>query len=210
MRDDQRSTTQEVVGKLKFMETFEQGNFDEKKLIEIVKPYFSSTREGDWEHALRVVRWVKKLGLGRSDLHLLITAAYIHDIGWSGIAPKGKVADLNKMLELEPLANANSHKLVSKVLSKLQFTESEIETVNRLVAAADQHQSNQEDEEIIVDADQLSKLCVEHLQDKYDPSQFLKFLNKWKTEFPNRMKTLKGKKLYPNLLADLERKVIKN
>ena len=34
--------------------------FDEQKLEEIAKPYFSSARAGDWEHALRVVKWVKE------------------------------------------------------------------------------------------------------------------------------------------------------
>src|SRR3989344_4810625 len=182
-------------------------NFDEQKIIEVAQPYFASARVGDWEHASRVVRWVKELGRGRDDLHLLITAAYIHDIGWSGVAPKGKIDDLDKMLELEPTANANSKKLVSEVLLKLQFTENDVATVNRLVAAADKHKSSQEDEEIIVDADSLSKLCIEHMQEKYEPGSFLRFLDLWKSELPNRIRIQRARELFPKLLSELEQKI---
>jgi len=182
--------------------------FDEEKFKEIVRPYLVSARAGDWEHALRVVKWVKELGSGRDDLNLLITAAYIHDIGWSGIAPKGKI-DLDEMMKLEPKANENSSKLISEVMVKLQFTDLEIQIVNRFVAAADKHQSEQEDEEIIVDADSLSKLCLEHLQEKYQPESFPKLINLWKTELASQIKTQKGKKLFPKLLSELEQIVLR-
>ncbi len=182
-------------------------HLNEEKLKEIAKPYFATARAGDWEHALRVVKWVKELGNSREDLNLLITAAYIHDIGWSGIAPKGKI-DFEEMIKLEPKANANSTKLISEVLIKLQFGDSEIQTVNRFVVAADKHRSSQEDEAILVDADNLSKLCLEHLQEKYQPESFSKLINLWKTELTDRIKTQKGKELFPKLLSELEIKVL--
>lgn len=182
--------------------------FEEQKLIEIAKPYFDSARAGDWKHALRVVKWVKELGMGRQNLYLLITAAYIHDIGWSGVAPQGKL-DFDEMLKLEPKANENSEKLISEVLNGLNYSEADIQTVKRLVKAADEHEAEKEDEEIVVDADNLSKLCIEHLQEKYQPDSFLKLTNKFKTDLPARIKTQKGKKLFPQLLADLEKTILK-
>ena len=62
--------------------------FDEEKLKEVIKPYLESGRAGDWEHAVRVVKWVKEIGQNRADIYLLITAAYIHDIGWFGAVSK--------------------------------------------------------------------------------------------------------------------------
>lgn len=181
-------------------------NFDEEKLIETAKPYFAKARAGDWEHALRVVRWVKELGENREDLQLLITAAYIHDIGWSGVAPRGKI-DFDEMLKLEPKANENSSRLIFEVLAKLQFTDSEIQTVGRLVAAADKHQSEKEDEVIIVDADSLSKLCLEHLQEKYKSESFSKLVNRLDVELSSGIKTVKGRQLFPKLLEELKRKI---
>ena len=183
---------------------------DEQKLIETARPHFASARAGDWEHALRVVRWVKELGRGRSDLPLLVTAAYIHDIGWSGVAPKGKL-DFDKMLELESKANENTAELIARVLNELRFTESEIRAVTRLVAAADQHRSESADEAVIVDADNLSKLCLEHIEEKYRPESFPKIMKLWETELPSRIKTEKGKvllqTLLPKLLTVLKQKV---
>jgi hypothetical protein len=114
--------------------------FDENKLIAITKPYLEKARAGDWEHALNAVKWVKELGAGRKDLYLLITAAYIHDIGWSGVAPIGRVS-LEELIKLEPKANQNSNPFIEEALNKLNFSKSEIEVVKRLVAAADKHQS---------------------------------------------------------------------
>ncbi len=179
---------------------------DEEKLEKIAKPYFDSARAGDWEHALRVVRWVKELGNGRADLDLLVTAAYIHDIGWSGVAPKGKI-DLDEMIKLEPKANENSSKLISEVLTRLNFTDWEIQTVNRLVDAADKHESAKDDEAINVDADSISKLCLEHLQQKYQPESYFKVVNLFKTELTNRIKTPQGRELFPKLLSELEQTI---
>lgn len=182
--------------------------FEETKLIEVAKPYFSLARSGDWEHALRVVRWVKELGEGRDDFNLLVTAAYIHDIGWSGIAPMGKI-DLDEMIRLEPLANLNSLKLVPEVLVILGFNEEQIEIIQRLVSAADKHASSKEDEAIIVDADSLSKLCLDHLTQKYQPESFAKVLDLWERELPGRIKTDQAKVLFPRLLLEL-RESLKN
>jgi HD superfamily phosphodiesterase len=180
--------------------------FDERKLKETLQPYFDLARAGDWEHALRVVKWVKKLGQNRNDLYLLVAAAYIHDIGWSGISPKGKI-NLAEMLELETKANKNSSRLILEVLTNLQFTDSEIQTVIRFVAAADKRRSKLEGEAILVDADNLSKLCLEHLKEKYQPEDFLKLINLWKAELVNRIRTQKGKELFPKLLSELEQAV---
>ncbi|MBL7058909.1 HD domain-containing protein [Candidatus Pacearchaeota archaeon] len=180
---------------------------DENKLITIIKPYLDNCRAGDWNHALRVVKWVKVLGEGREDLDLLITAAYIHDIGWSNILPKGKV-DFQEMLKFEEKANENTQRLVTEVLGKMEFEESDINTVIRLIKAADKHDSQNDDEAIIVDADSLSKLCVEHVQEKYKSESYQEVISLWEREFPKRFKTEKGKSLYPELLENLKKEIL--
>ncbi len=182
-------------------------NFDEERLQQVVKPYFEKARAGDWEHAGRVVNWVKALGAGRKDFYLLITAAYVHDIGWSGVAPQGKI-DLDELLKLEPKANQNSARLISEVLTKLQFSRPEIQTVNRLVSAADQHRSSADDEAIIVDADNLSKLCVEHVKEKYKPESYAKAVALFENELCSRITTAKGKELFPKMLSELKRNIL--
>ncbi len=180
--------------------------FNEQQLRQEAKPYFDTARAGDWEHAGRVVGWVKELGAGRNDSYLLITAAYLHDIGWSGVAPRGKL-DLDELLELEPRANQNSARLISQVLTRLHFSPPDIQTVSRLVSAADQHRAAAEDEAIVVDADNLSKLCVEHLREKFKPESYAKALDLFENQLCARITTSKGKELFPQLLSDLKREI---
>jgi HD superfamily phosphodiesterase len=177
---------------------------DEEKLITIAKPYVDNCRSGDWNHALRVVKWVKVLGEGRDDLRLLVTAAYIHDIGWSGLIQEGKV-DLQNMLQLEEKANDNTEKFVKEVLEKMEFSKEDTNTIIRLINAADKHHSEKDDEAIIVDADSLSKLCVEHVTEKYTIESYQKIISLWEREFPTRFKTEKGKSLYPKLFEELKK-----
>lgn len=175
----------------------------EDELIKIIKPYFKTCRAGDWNHALRVVKWVKVLGDDRKDINLIITAAYLHDIGWSGVIKKGLI-DFDNMLKFESKANGNTPKYVREVLEKLNVNENEIKIIIRLIKAADNHTSQLNDEEILVDSDNLSKLCLDHLKEKYKPDSYIKVIKTWGEELPNRIKTQKGKESWPNLLNNLK------
>lgn len=181
-------------------------NFDEEKFIETAKPHILRCRPGDWEHAKRVVRWIKELGQGKKDLPLLITAGYIHDIGWRDLFKKDKIT-FEELLELEPQANINSEPFIRELLEQLNYENSDIETILKLVSVADKHESSGVDEEIIVDADQLSKLDINHLKEKYQKSEWKKMYELWDKEFSQRIKTEKAKQLYPGLLASLKKSI---
>jgi HD superfamily phosphodiesterase len=182
--------------------------FDEQKIISIIGPNILRCRPGDWEHAKRVVEWVKKLGEKRADLPLLITAGYIHDIGWRDLFGDNKMT-FAELLRLEPQANANSETYIREVLEETDFDVSEVETILRLVSAADKHEStiDNDDEEIIVDADQLSKLCIDHLNEKYEKSEWIKMYELLSRELSKRIKTEKAKSVYPQLLASLKESI---
>lgn len=178
----------------------------EKKLIEIAKPYLDKCRPGDWNHALRVVKWIKILGKERNDLDLLITAGYLHDIGWTNVLNKEKL-DFDEMLKYEDKANQNTPVYMREVLEKLNFSERDIITVIRLISSADKHKSELEDEEIIVDADNLSKLNIDHMKEKYSEDSYKKVVKKWEEELANRIKTPLAKEKYPFLLKELKEKL---
>ena len=184
-------------------------DFDEKKFKELVKPDILRCRDGDWNHAKRVVKWVKKLGEGRSDLPLLITAGYIHDIGWRDLLSPQKLS-FDKLLEFEGRANENSEPFIREVLDKLDYSDIEISTILRLVHAADKHKSQTDDEAIIVDADNLSKLDINHLKEKFKKEEWEKMYRLWEKEFPTGIKTQKGRKLYPSLLKNLSKSIKNN
>ena len=171
--------------------------------IKTIKPHILACRSGDWNHALRVVKWVKVLGKGRSDINLLITTALIHDIGWFNVLPKGKI-NFKVMLTYEYEANKNSKPFATKLLTELNYNNKNIKTILRLISAADNHKATKEDEEIIVDADSLSKLSINHLKEKYEPDSFKEIITMWKKEMPSRFKTKKGKELFSELLTILQ------
>ena len=185
-------------------------NFDEENFKTNAEQEISHCRPGDWNHALRVVEWTKQLGKDRKDLPLLVSAAYIHDIGWRDVLPKDEKINFDKLLEFEGKANDNSKSFVSEFLKSLEYSSEEIEVVNRLVRAADAHESKEEDEEIIVDADNLSKLTIDHLKEKYKPTEWLRMWNVWREMFPTRVKTEIGKSRLSALLDDLKISIDKN
>ncbi len=103
----------------------------------------------------------------------------------------------------------NSHKFAEGFLSSLDFDQTEISTIIRLIEAADAHDSRQEDEAIVVDADNLSKLSFAHLKNKFDPRDWPELCEMWQAELPQRIKTEKAKTLWPKLLMELKAQVAK-
>lgn len=182
--------------------------FNEHKLIPLAKLYYDRARPGDWNHVQRAAKWAKILSEGRKDRDLQIIAAYLHDIGWSGLLKNidGKL-DLREMLKNEDRANANTPIFTREILKELNYDDKDIETVIRLIEAADRHQAIREDEEIIVDCDNLSKLCVEHIKEKFKPEDYRKVIDLWIREFPQRVKTKIGREKYPPLLEELKKKL---
>ncbi len=179
-------------------------NFNEDIFKSKAEKEISRCRPGDWNHARRVVEWVKKLGKGRDYLPLLISAAYIHDIGWRDVLSSDKKITFDELLQFERQANDNSKKFTINFLKKLKYLPKDIKTINRLIHAADEHASNTDDEAIIVDADNLSKLTIDHLKEKYQPSEWLRVYGEFREMFPKRVKTEIGKSHLPYLLNDLK------
>jgi len=182
--------------------------FNEEKIVKIIEPQILRCRPGDWEHAKRVVKFIKILGQEKTILPQLIIAGYIHDIGWRDLLNKEKIT-FEELLAQESQANKNSEPFIRELLKALDILGDDTEIIIKLVSSADKHKSTNEDEEIIVDADQLSKLDINHLKEKYQKSEWVKLYELWEKEIGNRIKTKKAKKLYPELLVSLKKSIKK-
>ncbi len=179
----------------------------EEEIKKVAEHYLIRCRPGDWYHALNVVKWVKILGKGRADLKLLISAAYIHDIGWFELTSDKLLSFDDEMLKLEPKANKNTEKRVRLALEELKFEEKDVKTIIRLIGAADKHHSENGDEAILVDADSLSKLDAEHLIRKFKKTEIPHILAKLEKEMPDWISTKKAKELYPKMMKDLKKEI---
>ena len=178
--------------------------FDEHSYALAAKTEMERARPGDWNHAKRVAEWVKKIGKDREHLPLLITAAYIHDIGWRDVLPSGKKITFDELLAFEPQANENSDPYAREFLKSQDFSDEEISTVISFIKAADAHESHTDDEAVIVDADNLSKLNIDHLKEKYQPTEWTKMYEMWLEEFPSRINTEYARSLLPSLFKELQ------
>lgn len=178
---------------------------DTEKLI---KPHIQRCRAGDWEHAKRVANWIEVLGEDRDDLEFLITASLIHDIGWRDIVPSEKLT-FTRLRELEDQANTNSEPYATEILQELGYSNGDTQKVLRLIRAADEHESNADDEAIIVDSDTLSKLNIDHIREKYKQSDWQNVYRKFVELSETRTKTEKAKELIPDLLRQLQEDISK-
>lgn len=172
-------------------------------LIEHFEPYILKCRPGDWEHAKRVVFWIKELAGKRNDLELLIITGYIHDIGWTGLVPSGLKLSREELLKLQPQADKQTDILVRDALSNFTLSKEDLDTILRLIKATETYEATQEDEMILVDADNLSKTSPDHIKEKYAKSDWLSICDLFEEKFPQRIKTEMGKRLFPKRLAEL-------
>lgn len=180
---------------------------NQKLLESIFKPYISKCRAGDWEHAKRVVAWAIELGKDREDLDILIIAAYIHDIGWSGIVPTNVKLTREELLKFQPQADKQTDSLVKEAILTLDLDKKDFEKILRLIKATETYEAKESDEEILVDADNLSKTDPNHVKEKYQKSDWLKMCDVFEEKLPERIKTEIGKKLFPNKLKELRLKL---
>ena len=180
--------------------------FNENLFKREAKKQILKCRPGDWNHAKRVVLWIKRLGRENKNIDLIIVAGYIHDIGWMGILSENKIS-FKELLKFEKKANKNSGKFAPEFLKIQNFSHKDISIILRLIKAADKHSSNSENEAIIVDSDNLSKLSINHIKEKYEQREWIKMYEFFKKWVPKRIKTLKGKKAAPILLKKLEKQI---
>jgi hypothetical protein len=178
---------------------------NEQEFSNLVEPYISAGRPGNWEHTKEVVKWVKILGQNRPELNLIIRAAYIHDIGWKDLFNHSNKLSKDELKRVEVQANLNTEKYVREVLAKEGIlSEEDIERVLQIIRAADLHKASNETEAVLVDADQLSKLNLWHLQNMYLPDEWMNMYNLWFEKYPERVTSQKAKELYPQLFETLK------
>ncbi len=180
---------------------------NQNNLEERFAPYILKCRPGDWEHAKRVVQWIKKLGANHPNYDLLLIAGYIHDIGWSGLVPSVKKLSRNELLELQPDADKQTENLVRESTEFLNLKKVQLATLLRLIKATETYESTQADEEIMVDADNLSKTDPNHVKEKYAKSDWMGICDLFEEKLPQRIKTQKGKKIFVPLLKELRLKL---
>jgi HD superfamily phosphodiesterase len=180
-----------------------QGVISETTLVNHFKPIILECRSGDWEHAVRVVEWIKVLGKDRNDLLILIIAGYLHDIGWYKLVGRRVKLSRAELLKLQPKADKQTETLLTEVLKDINLEGENIKKIKRLIQATETYIAAEEDEKILVDSDNLSKTDPNHIKEKYKKTDWLEIIDLFEQKLPQRIKTKQGKKLFSVKLAEL-------
>ena len=178
-------------------------NITKAELEKQFEPYILKCRTGDWAHAKRVVAWIEELGQGRDDLSILIIAGYIHDIGWSGLVKNGEKLSKEELLKIQPQADKQTETLVKESIAPFGFSNEDVQKILRLIKATETYVASEDDEEILVDSDNLSKTNPDHVREKYKKEEWLNMCTLFEEKLPERIKTKKGKELFVTKLAEL-------
>jgi putative nucleotidyltransferase with HDIG domain len=113
----------------------------EKQLIDVIEPVYKKGRNGDWDHALRVVKLCKYLLCHeKADEDIVLLAAYLHDIGWSATdfvdfnkaTPKVKTKSLSFTRHMEQGAV-----IAGKILADFDFDQNIINEVQSIIKIHD-------------------------------------------------------------------------
>lgn len=137
----------------------------EKRLVERIKPLYQRGRDGDWNHVLRMVKFCKHLlEHENGDEDIVLSTAYLHDIGWTAI----DFSDFNKA---SPKVKADSTSftqhmeqgavIAGKILSEFKVAPDKIKETQNIIKIHDLPETvfkmNNINATLVVEADRLDR-----------------------------------------------------
>jgi len=146
----------------------------EKRIRESARPLLDKSRDGDWEHTLRVVEYGRYLLLHEEgDEEIVIPALYLHDIGWSCV-------DFDDFREASPDRKRKTPslfmhmkygaELAEEILQDMCFEPEKTHTIVSIIAVHD------EPDKVFAMKDPSAILIVEADRlDRYGPESIKRF-----------------------------------
>ena len=137
------------------------------------------------------------------DEKVLVTAIYLHDIGY------GELIDKNYSLD-DRLAVKEKHMEIgaaraSNICEELGYEKEEIKKISHLIEVHDNYDELKEKDEILVmEADSLALLNYERAPTNLSKEDYQDFLENFKNGRKNYIKTATGKKWVKELLPQAE------
>jgi len=156
-------------------------------LLESGRPDF------DAPHTLAAVYWMKQLlKTEKSNEKILVTAAYLHDIGYSRM---GIVNDWQAVHNAKKDHMEHGVKLAAPILEKSGFSKSEKMDVLRLIGVHDKLEAlSTPDEYLLFEADSLGQIDISRVCSNFDFAGRKKFIGSFEKKRLPRFRTKTGKK----------------
>jgi putative nucleotidyltransferase with HDIG domain len=180
-------------------------NLEEKLKIEVFKYLEKGRPNWDLPHTLAVVHWMKELLKGEGgNSRVLITAAYLHDIGYANMFDESNYDDDSVMVMRSKhmqIGVEYSRNILDKVKG---FEKEEIERIFHLVGMHDDlEQIVDNDEQILFEADSLGQIDIERVKSNWNDEDYKKFINHYQRDRAIRFKTKTGIKFRDILLEKI-------
>ena len=186
---------------------------EEKVKLEAMKYLEKGKPNWDIPHTLRAVYWMKELIKREGgDEKILVTAMYLHDIGYPNLQ---EGYDFNDLINSKKDHSKLGALEAEKVLGNLEeFSEDEINKISRLIAnhdnkeliltlnpKADEYSHNQI---LVRESDGLSKLDWYNVTPNFDKENVAKYLEYYKQRTVPCFKTETGKKFLKEVMQKAE------
>lgn len=175
----------------------------EKELKEIAIKYMEQGMpEWGHPHMLATVYYMRKLiEKEGGDERILVTAMYLHDIGYQ-LKKKYGFDDVIKAKKNHAELSAEE---AEKILKKLKYAKEEIKEIIYLIGNHYKKKNiNTHNMQLVIEADGLSKIDWERITPNFNKEDTLKYLEYFKGKIPGKFKTKAGKKYLKQLLYKAE------
>jgi putative nucleotidyltransferase with HDIG domain len=180
--------------------------YQHQALVKILQNNFENYQTNwNYWHTLKVVEYAKRLAIAeKANSKILMSAAYLHDIGYAKLLPLRYDLSQRKAAKKEHMKLGAD--FTKKVLPKINFSNCEIWRVSHLVGIHDEVEKiKTHDEQIIMEADSLAMLTPLKVESDFSLADRIKFFEKFKNSRAIRFKTKLGKKLLNELIPKYEK-----
>lgn len=175
----------------------------EKKLKDRVIAILENGRpKWDVAHTLLAVGYMRKLIRAEGgDETTLISAMYLHDIGYIGLIKEGY--KLNEVMDSKALHMEVGARQAKQLLKELEYPAKVIEKIVHLVKMHDKVAELTTKEELLVmEADTLAALNTRRIKPTFNREDYLKYLSDVEKIRVPRFVTKKGKNILVKLLRE--------
>jgi len=178
---------------------------EEKIKAEAIKQLENGKPGWDIPHTLIAVDWLRKLiEKEGGDEKILLTAIYLHDIGYNKLKRCYNYEDVKKTKETHEEIGAE---FAEKILKNLdEYYSDEIEEIVNLVKYHDYIDDiNSFNRQLIMEADSLSAIDWERVKPSFNKEECKKYFEDFKQRRINKFKTETGKEFLKQLLKKAEK-----
>ncbi len=178
----------------------------EKKIQKVAEKYLKKGRPGwDLPHTKAVVYFMKELIKREGgDSKILITAAWLHDIGYAGLFEKNKY-NYSGVKNVKPEHMKKGAIYSKKILNSFkEFFPKEIKEICHLVSIHDKKTKKKtQNEQLIFEADSLGQIDCKKTTTTFDGKNYKKFINNFEKDrlpyFQTKYGETMAKKLFKKL-----------